>query len=65
MITDPVSTPSHPQARIAWAALVALLAFYLATYQFVNGAPLWALFFLSPLTILLDKFFVHSKFSWI
>src|SRR6185295_6591856 len=50
MITDPVSTPSHPYARIVWSMLVGLLAFYLATYQFVNGAPLWALFFLSPLT---------------
>jgi len=65
MITDPVSTPSHPQARIAWATLVGLLAFFLANYEFVNGAPLWALFFLSPLTILLDKIFIHSKFSWI
>jgi Na+-transporting NADH:ubiquinone oxidoreductase subunit NqrB len=64
MITDPVSTPSHPLARIVWATLVGLLAFFLANYEFVNGAPLWALFFLSPLTILLDKIFVHSKFSW-
>ncbi|MEO6166388.1 MAG: RnfABCDGE type electron transport complex subunit D [Chitinophagales bacterium] len=65
MITDPVSTPSHKVARIIWAALVAMLAFYLATYQFVNGAPLWALFFLSPATILFDKFFLHPKFSWL
>ncbi|HYV93409.1 MAG TPA: RnfABCDGE type electron transport complex subunit D [Chitinophagales bacterium] len=65
MITDPVSTPSHPYARIAWATLVGLLAFFLGTYEFVNGAPLWALFFLSPLTILLDKIFVHSKFQWV
>ncbi|MBK9731556.1 MAG: RnfABCDGE type electron transport complex subunit D [Chitinophagaceae bacterium] len=64
MITDPVSTPSHQIARIIWGALVALLAFYLSAYQFVNGAPLWALFFLSPSTILFNKFFPHSKFSW-
>ncbi|HUM45299.1 MAG TPA: RnfABCDGE type electron transport complex subunit D [Chitinophagales bacterium] len=65
MITDPVSTPSHKTARIIWATLVAMLAFYLATYEFVNGAPLWALFFLSPTTVLFDKFFLHPKFSWL
>ncbi len=64
MITDPVSTPSNPYARICWAALIGILAFYLSSYQFMNGAPLYALFFLSPLTILIDKFFIHSKFSW-
>jgi len=65
MITDPVSSPSHPIARIIWATLIGVFAFYLANYQFVNGAPLWALFFLSPLTLLLDRIFVHSKFSWL
>jgi hypothetical protein len=65
MITDPVSTPAHKHARILWATLVGVLAFYLATYEFVNGAPLWALFCLSPLTFFLDKIFVHKKFSWL
>lgn len=65
MITDPVSTPSHPAARILWASLAGMLAFYLASYEFVNGAPLWALFVLSPLTVFLDKLIVHSPFSWI
>ncbi|HNP54843.1 MAG TPA: RnfABCDGE type electron transport complex subunit D, partial [Ferruginibacter sp.] len=39
MITDPRTTPDHPVARIGWAALVAVLAFYLQTFQFVVGAP--------------------------
>lgn len=65
MITDPVSTPSHKTARIIWSSLIGFLAFYLANYEFVNGSPLWALFVLSPLTFLLDKLFVHQKFSWI
>lgn len=64
MITDPVSTPSHPHARLLWAAIIGAIAFYLANYHFVNGAPLWALFFLSPLTPLLDRFFIHQKYSW-
>lgn len=65
MITDPVSTPAHKTARIIWACLVGLLAFYLSAYEFVNGAPLWALFFIAPITIFFDKIFLHSKFSWI
>lgn len=65
MITDPVSTPSHKIARIVWATLLALLAFYLAAYQFVDGAPLWALFILSPFTVLFNKLFPHTKFSWL
>jgi Na+-transporting NADH:ubiquinone oxidoreductase subunit NqrB len=64
MITDPVSTPSHPFARIGWAAAVAVLAFVLQSYYFVNGAPVWALFFLSPTTLLLDKLFTHATFKW-
>ncbi len=64
MITDPVSTPSNSYARIVWGVLVAMLAFYLSAYEFVNGAPLWALFFISPTTILFDKIFPHPKFYW-
>jgi hypothetical protein len=64
MITDPVSTPSHPRARMVWASLIGALAFYLGNYGFVNGAPLWALFFLSPFTLLLDRIFTYRKFSW-
>ena len=52
MITDPVSTPSHPIARIGWAAAVGVLAFVMQSWYFINGAPLWALFILSPFTIL-------------
>jgi len=64
MITDPVSTPSHPWARIGWAAAVGALAFVLQSYYFVNGSPLWALFMLSPFTLLLDRLFKHSNFKW-
>jgi len=64
MITDPVSTPSNQRARIIWSMLIAALAFYLSAYQFVNGAPLWALFLISPFTPLFDKFFKGEKFSW-
>lgn len=65
MITDPVSTPSHKKARILWAFLVGFLAYWLQTKLFITGSPIWALFFLSPLTPLLDKLFKAEKFNWI
>jgi len=64
MITDPVSTPSHPRARIVWAMLVGGLAFGLTGWFYVHSAPIWALFFMAPITPLFDKLFAHQKFSW-
>ncbi|TAH41783.1 MAG: DUF2330 domain-containing protein [Bacteroidetes bacterium] len=64
MITDPKSTPSAFPARIIWASLIGFLAAYLQIHQWVNGSPLWALFFLSPLTPFFDKYFVAAKFEW-
>lgn len=64
MITDPVSTPSSPKARIIWASMVGILAFFLSYKFFIHGAPVWALFMLSPLTPLFDKLFKNEKFKW-
>ncbi len=65
MITDPVSTPNSKLARFIWAACIAVLAFYLANFHFVNAAPVWALFILSPTTILFDKCFKEVRFDWL
>lgn len=65
MITDPVSTPDHPRARIIWAAATGLLAFVLGNFYFVYASPVWALFIMSPLTFFFDKLFIHQKFKWI
>ena len=65
MITDPVSTPNHPWARLIWAAFTGVLAFVLSNYFFVYASPLWALFIMSPFTIFFDKFFIHQKFKWL
>jgi Na+-transporting NADH:ubiquinone oxidoreductase subunit NqrB len=54
MITDPASTPRHRTARMVWAGLTGYLAFYLQAFQWINGAPLWALFFMSTLSPLFD-----------
>lgn len=65
MITDPKSTPSHWAGRVIFSLSIAYLAYYLGNFKFVIGAPIWALFFLSPLTILLDKIFKSNNFEWI
>jgi Na+-transporting NADH:ubiquinone oxidoreductase subunit NqrB len=66
MITDPVTTPNHPKARIAWALMVGLLAFVLNHIFILNsGAPIWALFVISPLTLVFDKIFKAQRFSWL
>lgn len=65
MITDPVSTPSSKTARIIWAALVGILAWVLTAWFYVFTAPIWALFLISPVTVLLDRVFLANKFQWI
>lgn len=65
MITDPVTTPSAPRARIGWSMLVGALAFWLAWKHFVVAAPVWALFFLSPLTPLIDRLWKGERFKWV
>jgi Na+-transporting NADH:ubiquinone oxidoreductase subunit NqrB len=64
MITDPMTSPNHWLARILWAAGAAYVAFYLQAFYWVNGAPLWVLFFLTPLTVLFDKVLRAPAFRW-
>lgn len=66
MITDPMTTPNHKRARIAWAVLVGVLTFCLNHVFILNsGAPIWALFIISPLTLVFDKLFKAQKYSWL
>jgi Na+-transporting NADH:ubiquinone oxidoreductase subunit NqrB len=64
MITDPMTNPNGKWARIIWAGSVACLSFYLANFHFVNGAPFWALFFATPVNIILDYFIKRPAFQW-
>lgn len=64
MITDPKTTPNHPIIRIIWSILIAAIAFYLASFKFINGAPIYVLVFAQPLVPLLDKIFKAKKFEW-
>lgn len=65
MITDPVSTPSGIVTRRLWAIMVAITVFYLQSFMQVHTAPVWALFFISPLTVLMDKLVKAPHFRWV
>lgn len=64
MISDPKTAPDHPTARIIWGMLVAVLAFYLVSFRFVNGAPVLALILIQPVVPVLDILFKARPFSW-
>jgi Na+-transporting NADH:ubiquinone oxidoreductase subunit NqrB len=64
MVTDPRSIPNARAGRLLWAAAIALLTFVLRNYFFVSTAVFWALFALSPLTLLCDRLFPSARFSW-
>jgi Na+-transporting NADH:ubiquinone oxidoreductase subunit NqrB len=64
MITDPRSIPNARSARIIWSISIAVLAFILRNYFYINEAIFVALFAISPLTILLDKLWLAPQFNW-
>lgn len=64
MITDPATTPGNKYARMVWSMAVALFAFYMAEFRYINGAPVKALFLISMVTPLVDYCFKGKLFSW-
>lgn len=64
MISDPRSTPDHWAGRAIFAAAVALLAYWIRFHLYNPNALLLALFFLSPVTVLLDRVWKAKRFQW-
>lgn len=64
MLTDPRSIPNDTISRVVWAISIALLTFILQHQFYITTAIFWALFFMSPLTIILDVIWSSSRFSW-
>lgn len=64
MISDPRSTPNHKVGRMVFAVSVALLAYYFRIKLFNPQALLWALFILSPITVILDSVLRARRFEW-
>jgi Na+-transporting NADH:ubiquinone oxidoreductase subunit NqrB len=64
MITDPRSIPNARIARILWAIAVAGLTFFLQHRFYLATSPFWALFMLSPVTVLWDQLWEGERFAW-
>lgn len=64
MITDPRTTPNHNWTRGIWAFFIAGISFYLIEFQYLPTAPFWVLFFISPLTPILNKQTDAKAFQW-
>ncbi|HNQ12540.1 MAG TPA: RnfABCDGE type electron transport complex subunit D [Bacteroidia bacterium] len=64
MITDPVTTPRSFKGRFIWTMLIAIAAFAATSFYYINGAPLWSLFVLTPLSIVLNKIYPGQTFKW-
>ncbi len=64
MITDPRSIPNARSSRLLWAGCIAILTFILRNQFFMSTAFFWALFALSPLSVLLDFIWSAPRFSW-
>ena len=64
MLTDPRSIPNATMGRVVWAIAIAVITVILQDYFYVTTAIFWALFIISPLTILLDTFWSAPRFIW-
>ncbi len=65
MITDPMTSPNNKKARLIWAVCIAVVSFILTSFYFINAAPQWVLFALTPFTILIDKVIKGEAFNWL
>ncbi|MGB3534146.1 MAG: RnfABCDGE type electron transport complex subunit D [Microcoleaceae cyanobacterium] len=64
MLSDPRSIPNARRSRIIWAIAIACFTFILQHQLFLSTAIFWALFLLSPLTLILDFLWSESRFNW-
>jgi Na+-transporting NADH:ubiquinone oxidoreductase subunit NqrB len=65
MITDPRSIPNAKVARLIWAFAIAVLAFIFRNLFFNADAMFYALFLISPLTVLCDRIWNAPRFQWL
>jgi hypothetical protein len=56
MISDPKTAPNHPIARILWAMLIAVAAFYLSAFKWKYNTLIWVLVAAAPLVHCLIAF---------
>ncbi|HTP99017.1 MAG TPA: RnfABCDGE type electron transport complex subunit D [Casimicrobiaceae bacterium] len=64
MISDPMTIPNRRDARVAYAVVVALVAFLWHFALFKPNGLVWALFFCTPLVPIMDRLWPAEKFEW-
>ena len=64
MISDPMTTPQHARARMAYAVCVATSAFVWQYYLFKPQGLIVALFAWSFTVLVWDKLFKEKRFNW-
>lgn len=64
MISDPRTSPDSPLGRFLFAFAVAGVAHYLAFFIQMRPALYFSLIALSPATLVIDRVFPASRFSW-
>ncbi len=64
MLTDPRSLPNATKGRLIWAVSIAILTFILQHSFYLSTAIFWALFIVSPLTLILDIYWSSPRFTW-
>ena len=64
MLTDPRSIPNATKGRLIWSVAIAVLTVILQDYFYLTTAIFWALFIVSPITVLLDTAWKAPRFTW-
>lgn len=65
MLSDPMTTPQSPKARVLFGICVALIGWSLQYFWFIPNAFLYALACCSPLVPLLNRRFAGARFHWL
>jgi enediyne biosynthesis protein E5 len=64
MISDPMTIPNRRSARVAYAIVVAIVAFLWHFALFKPNGLVWALFFCTPLVPMIDHLWPAQRFEW-
>ena len=64
MISDPMTIPNRRDARVAYAVVVALVAFLWHFALFKPNGLVWALFFCAPLVPVIDYLWPGPRHEW-
>jgi Na+-transporting NADH:ubiquinone oxidoreductase subunit NqrB len=64
MVTDPRSIPNSQTGRLLWSSAIAITTLILQNYFYLSTAVFWALFTISPLTVIIDAVWTAPRFTW-